>query len=141
MLLPEHGQLADHAEDALVAAIDQLIAERKLERRGRKYPTVWLRGRPVRGKTTRFGEAARTTRSPRPRASDLSEELDRYRRQMARQLKWKAYMVFQRSVIAAIDKARPDLRDAVARIRGLGPAKIERFGDDLLAAVRRHGVR
>ena len=28
---------------------------------------------------------------------------------MARQLKWKAYMVFQRGVIAAIDQQRPDL--------------------------------
>jgi ATP-dependent DNA helicase RecQ len=72
------------------------------------------------------------------RVSDLSRELDRYRRRMARELKWKAYMVFQRSVIAAIDKQRPDSPDALARIRGLGPAKIERFGEDLLAAVRRH---
>ena len=37
-------------------------------------------------------------------------------------------------MIAAIDKQRPDSPDALARIRGLGPAKIERFGEDLLAA-------
>ena len=47
-------------------------------------------------------------------------------------------MVFQRRVIAAIDKVRPESKDALARIPGLGPAKIERFGDDILAAVRRH---
>jgi DNA helicase-2/ATP-dependent DNA helicase PcrA len=65
-------------------------------------------------------------------------ELDTYRRRMARELKWKAYMVFQRGVITAIDKQRPTTREALTRIPGLGPAKIARFGDDILAVVRRH---
>ena len=57
---------------------------------------------------------------------------------MARQLKWKSYMVFQRGVIAAIDRARPTTPEALARIPGLGPAKLARFGEDLLALIRRH---
>ena len=57
---------------------------------------------------------------------------------MARQLHWKSYMVFQRGVIAAIDRSRPNTHEALARIPGLGPAKIARFGDDILAVVRRH---
>ena len=55
---------------------------------------------------------------------------------MARQLKWKSYMVFQRGTIAAIDQQRPRSHEALARIPGLGPAKIARFGDDILALVR-----
>jgi superfamily II DNA helicase RecQ len=47
-------------------------------------------------------------------------------------------MVFQRGVIAAIDRDRPTTRDALARIPGLGPAKLARFGEDILALVRRH---
>ncbi|MCB9558880.1 MAG: HRDC domain-containing protein [Kofleriaceae bacterium] len=58
---------------------------------------------------------------------------------MARKLQWKSYMVFQQRVITAIDRLRPATREALARIPGLGPAKIERFGDDILALVRRHG--
>ncbi len=132
--LPEHGQLAALDEDQITAGIDALVADRRLERRGRKFPTVWLRGRPVHG-----DRPARTTPRPaRARASDLYKELDRYRKRMARTLKWKAYMVLQRSVLTAIDAARPQSREALARIRGLGPAKIDRFGDDLIAAVRRH---
>ena len=45
----------------------------------------------------------------------------------------------QRATIAAIDKARPTTLDDLARIRGLGPAKIARFGEDILDVVRRCG--
>ena len=81
--------------------------------------------------TPRF--APRTT-------SDVARDLERYRSKMARELKWKAYMVFQQRVITAIDKHRPDSHAALARIPGLGPAKIERFGDDILALLRRHAA-
>jgi superfamily II DNA helicase RecQ len=49
-------------------------------------------------------------------------------------------MVFQQRVIAAIDQRRPASKEALGRIAGLGPAKIERFGEEILALVRRHAV-
>jgi ATP-dependent DNA helicase RecQ len=160
--LPQYGALAELDEDAIVATIDQLIRERRLVRRGRKYPTVALPGRPgesQRGSrlasqagdadagaasTWRAGAASsrdRATRRPRPQTSSVTLALDSYRKRMARQLKWKTYMVFQRGVIAAIDQQRPTSREALARIPGLGPAKIARFGDDILALVRREAPR
>ncbi|TMQ12869.1 MAG: RecQ family ATP-dependent DNA helicase [Deltaproteobacteria bacterium] len=127
--LPQFGKLAKVSEASIVATIDRLIAERRLVRRGRKYPTVALPGPAV----------ARRTRVDRPpRTASVTFELDRYRKRMARQLKWKTYMVFPRSVIAAIDRQRPSSREALARIAGLGPSKIARFGDDILAVVLRH---
>jgi hypothetical protein len=48
-------------------------------------------------------------------------------------------MVFQHSVITAIDRDRPDSLAALAKIPGLGASRIARFGDDLLAIVRRYG--
>jgi hypothetical protein len=47
-------------------------------------------------------------------------------------------MVFQRKVILAIDRLEPDSIEALEKIPGLGPAKIERFGEDLLGLVRQH---
>ncbi|HEX3764696.1 MAG TPA: RecQ family ATP-dependent DNA helicase [Kofleriaceae bacterium] len=130
--LPQFGQLAEASEAAIVAAIDRLIAERRLVRCGRTYPTVALPG-------TAAARRPRTARADRaPRTAGVTFELDRYRRRMARQLKWKTYMVFPRSVITAIDRQRPTSREALARIAGLGPSKIARFGDDILAVVRRH---
>jgi DNA helicase-2/ATP-dependent DNA helicase PcrA len=50
-------------------------------------------------------------------------------------------MVFQRRVMLAIDREEPENHDQLARIPGLGPAKIERFGDDILELVRTHRSR
>jgi ATP-dependent DNA helicase RecQ len=129
--LPQFGKLAEVSEASIVATIDRLIAERRLVRRGRRYPTVALPG----------AAAARRPRAARaPRTASVTFELDRYRKRMARQLKWKTYMVFPRSVMTAIDRQRPTSREALARIAGLGPSKIARFGEDILAVVRRHAA-
>ena len=58
---------------------------------------------------------------------------------MAGKLKWKAYMVFQRKAILAIAKAQPSTLEELLLIPGLGPAKVDRFGDDILELVRTHG--
>ena len=141
--IPQFGALGEAEEAAIVATIDQLIGERRLVRRGRKYPTIALpaprtsrAGRADRPATSR-GARTSAPRRPRQPTSQVTLELDTYRRRMARQLKWKTYMVFQRNVIAAIDQQRPTSKEALARIPGLGPAKIARFGDDILAVVRR----
>lgn len=135
--LPQHGALRDLDEDALVAGIERMIADRTLARRGQKYPTVSLPGpRPA-----RQGDPRPSSRPPKNRyvrTSGLTTELEAYRKRMARQLKWKAYMVFQRGVIKAIDRDRPATKEALLRIPGLGPAKVARFGDDILAVVRRN---
>jgi len=133
MHLPQYGLLAAVSEESIAQTIEVLIRERRLVRRGRKYPTVTTPG----AQTSR----ERTSRTSRPtRTSTIARELDAYRRKMARQLKWKTYMIFQRATIAAIDKQRPTSREALARIPGLGVAKIARFGDDILAVVRRHAT-
>jgi len=130
--LPECGRLAEHPEASIVAAIEGLLADGRLMRTGRRYPTVWLAGRPVRG--PRPKDAERT----RPRSNAIVWALQNYSRRTARSLKWKTYMVLQRRVITAIDRQRPTSAAALARVPGLGPAKIARFGDDILDIVRRH---
>ena len=52
LAMPEHGALAEYSEAQLAAAIDALLGEGRLRRTGRKYPTVWLPGRPVRARAT-----------------------------------------------------------------------------------------
>ena len=140
--LPQCGAISAHSEASIVAAVEELIAQRILMRTGRKYPTVWLAGRPVRGEKARGkdGAAAPSQRRAvaRGRGGPMMWALEKYRQRMARRLRWKLYMVFQRRVIVAIDRARPTSHSALARVPGLGPAKIERFGDDILDLVRQH---
>ena len=130
--LPQHGALAAHDEPAIVATIEQLIRDRRLVRRGRKYPTVALPG-PSAPRIS----ARRTS----PKLSAMKYALDTYRKQKARQLKWKAYMVLQRATIAAIEARRPRTKAELLAIPGLGPAKVARFGDDILALVARNEHR
>ncbi|HEU5061320.1 MAG TPA: RecQ family ATP-dependent DNA helicase, partial [Kofleriaceae bacterium] len=68
--------------------------------------------------------AATPARPRRAAGSQLMGELERFRLRMARSLRWKAYMVFQDRVIAAIEEERPRSVAALERIPGLGPAKI-----------------
>jgi ATP-dependent DNA helicase RecQ len=138
--LPEHGTLRSYDERSIVAAIEALLEEGRLERRGKKYPTVWLAGRPVRrARGTEAPTESKTTRAPRrSRYNAVVRSLDNYRKRMARSLKWKPYMVFHRRVIVEIDRQRPTSLTALEKIPGLGPAKIERFGLDILDLVRRN---
>jgi DNA helicase-2/ATP-dependent DNA helicase PcrA len=46
-----------------------------------------------------------------------------------------AYVVFHDSVLQAIAAARPATIGELARISGVGPAKLERYGDEVLALV------
>ncbi len=145
LTIPEYGTLSTHSEDAVVAAIDQLLGEDRLQRTGRKFPTVWLPGKPIRPRQTSrtAGDTPPTHRS-RPSSrygGDIARALDNYRKRTARALGWKTYMVFQRRVMLAIDREEPDSLEALAKISGLGPAKIERFGEDLLRLVRAHRRR
>jgi DNA helicase II / ATP-dependent DNA helicase PcrA len=48
-----------------------------------------------------------------------------------------AYVVFHDSVLQAIAAARPASLGELAQIPGIGPAKLERYGSDLLAVVQR----
>jgi ATP-dependent DNA helicase RecQ len=141
--LPEYGTLVDHDEEAIVAAIDGLLTEGRLQRTGRKYPTVWIPGKPVRSKVSRRTEVRSDDvehRSDRF-GGEIARALESYRKRRARALQWKTYMIFQRATMLAIERQRPETLEALARIPGLGPSKIERFGEDVLELVRRHRPR
>ena len=143
LTIPEYGTLSEYSEDALVAGIDALLKSGQLEKTGRKYPTVWMPGKPVRSKLRSAGDDDSDSRStprkakrPSRYGGDIARALDNYRKRRARTLGWKTYMVFQKNVMLAIDQAEPESLTALESIPGLGPAKIERFGEDILEIVR-----
>jgi ATP-dependent DNA helicase RecQ len=139
--LAQHGVLAACEEHDIVATIEQLVRDRRLVRRGKKYPTGALPRSAAPPRTSRTASRSTFGRRGRDgsRGSSITVELDRFRKQMARKLKWKPYMIFQRATIAALDRVRPQSLAALASIPGLGPNRIARFGDELLAIIRRYG--
>ena len=142
LALPQHGRLKEFDERSIVGAIEDLLEQGTLVRKGVKYPTVWLPGRSVRPTNAdRPKDAAARSNKPRgrfPRYNDCVRVLENYRKRMARQLKWKPYMVFQQKVIVALDQQRPTTREGLARISGLGASRIDRFGNDLIALMKQH---
>ena len=140
LALPEHGALRAVSEASVVAAIDDLVREGRLERRGKTYPTVSLPGRAREPRTDRTRRTRpESGRAARSHQSGVARALDNYSKRTARALGWKAYMVLQRRVIAAIDQERPTSLAALERVPGMGPSKIERFGREIIDIVRRHG--
>jgi ATP-dependent DNA helicase RecQ len=137
--VPECGRLKQFPEAAITATIAELLAAGRLVRKGRKYPTVWLPDRPVRPSNPDRAPGPPRARS-RSTAGPVGWALENYRKRMARTLRWKAYMVLQRRVILAIERQRPATHAELLRVAGLGPAKLARFGDDILDVVRRHGT-
>jgi DNA helicase-2/ATP-dependent DNA helicase PcrA len=64
------------------------------------------------------------------------ELLKEWRGRLARASAVPAYVIFSDATLKAIAVARPRSRDALLAISGVGPVKIERFGDDVLGIVR-----
>ncbi|HZA97213.1 MAG TPA: HRDC domain-containing protein, partial [Gemmatimonadales bacterium] len=52
-----------------------------------------------------------------------------------RQMGVPAYLVLSDATVRAIADARPQTRDELARVRGVGPRTLGKFADDLLTAV------
>ena len=47
------------------------------------------------------------------------------------------YVVFHDQTLAAIADVKPPSAAALRRVKGIGPAKIEAYGDEILELVRR----
>lgn len=123
-----HGSLKHLPELAIIAAIDRLLAEGRLARKGKKYPTVWMPSKPVRS-------ADATPKARAPRHAGLNGKLRDLRKKEARKRRWRAYQVFDNATIAAIVDARPRTFDDLLAIKGLGEKRIERYGKAILELV------
>jgi DNA helicase-2/ATP-dependent DNA helicase PcrA len=64
-------------------------------------------------------------------------ELVAWRKTLARASGVPARVIFHDATLAAVAEARPADRDALMAVPGLGPLKVERYGDELLALVAR----
>jgi len=96
------------------------------------------------GKPSRFlaelGVADGTAAAPRPRPSveDLPPAfaaLREWRRERAKADEVPAYVVFHDATLAAIAETRPRTLAELSAVTGVGPAKLERYGEDVLHAV------
>jgi superfamily II DNA helicase RecQ len=69
-------------------------------------------------------------------ADPLYNQLRAWRSDRARRDGVPAYMVFSDRTLKALVASQPDNRDSLMRVKGVGPAKIETFGPDVLRLLR-----
>jgi len=77
-------------------------------------------------------------REPEP-DDPIFAALKRWRLERARADDVPAYVVFHNSTLAEIAGRQPQSLGDLARVPGVGPAKLERYGDDVLSALVRAG--
>ncbi|MEZ4235418.1 MAG: HRDC domain-containing protein [Myxococcota bacterium] len=127
---PRFGVLRGVPELAIVAAIEALLADGVLAAKGRKYPTVWLPDKRVR--------AAKPKGAAAPKPAGLRGALRALRTKEARRRRWKPYQVFPDATLDAIVAEVPRDPDALLALPGMGPARLAKFGEPILALVRQH---
>jgi DNA helicase II / ATP-dependent DNA helicase PcrA len=114
---------------------DELAEERRLLyvglTRARRWLTLTWSAKP-----SRFLHELKLAETPAAAADDpLLVSLKQWRLDRARAEGRPAYVVFHDATLAAIAALRPASEAELRAVPGVGPAKIERYGADVLAAV------
>ena len=126
-----HGSLRLTADSRAVLRGEKPVALREEVVRRRERPRG--RGR---------GAAAGTIAAPTPAVALSAEDqpvfdaLRALRSELARELSLPPYMIFHDATLRAIAEQRPASLDALARVGGVGAAKLERYGEQVLSVLR-----
>lgn len=137
-----YGILPRVPESAIVRFIDDGLEKKIFATKGDKYPKVYIASRPPlprkKAGTGAAGSVVDRTGSRTVTGNTLIlRQLKSYRDSQARKLKWKKYMVIQNPVLKRIAEEMPRSRDDLYRIKGMGEAKIEKFGNDILQILEK----
>jgi DNA helicase II / ATP-dependent DNA helicase PcrA len=92
----------------------------------------------ARDRLARSGPTADDGPEPDPA---LLEALVEWRRNLARASSVPAYVIFHDSTLRAVAAVQPTTRPALLELAGIGPVKVERYGDAVLELVRKHAPK
>ncbi|MGH9399890.1 MAG: RecQ family ATP-dependent DNA helicase [Thermoanaerobaculia bacterium] len=138
------GEWIDAAQGGgLLAASDDVYRTLSLTRAGREVMAGRAEGvaltlpQPPRPKTKRAKVTGSKAAAALAGAADstLYEALKDWRRRESARRAVPAYVVLHDRTLAALAASRPSTLDALAQVPGIGPAKLEAYGRDLLALL------
>jgi ATP-dependent DNA helicase UvrD/PcrA len=114
-------------------ALSWALARSPGQRRGRR-PSRFLDGlRP--GGAVAAPRPKKKSVAPEAEDAELFGRLRAWRKRQAEAQSVPAYVVFSDATLVAIADARPDSRAALARLSGVGPAKLDRYAEPVLAVL------
>ena len=107
--------------------------------RAKRHLTLTWSGRPSRFLAELGVEAQRLDGKPRAEepSDPIYQTLKRWRLRRAKLDEIPAYVVFHNATLAEIAERRPSTIGELAAIPGVGPTKLERYGQEVLAALSR----
>ncbi len=153
--LSVYGIVDDHDRNALRDIANGLVGRGLLERASGEYPTVrvtaagrvWLRSRDSLTLDMRVDQATPRRKPPRESGAvqadydaGLFEQLRALRRRIADQEGVPAFVVFSDATLRELAAAKPAGPQAMLQVSGVGPAKLERYGEAFLAMIRENGA-
>ncbi|MCA8919668.1 MAG: HRDC domain-containing protein, partial [Planctomycetes bacterium] len=86
--------------------------------------------------TKRSGKAKKPSATTSPADPEAVETLKAWRLQQAKSEGVKAFRVFGNKTLEAIAATKPATKDELLNVPGIGPAKLEAYGDGILEALR-----
>ena len=112
----------------------------------RALATVWIRGDASQGlakpsKASRAKKAAVTERALSGAEAEIERSLRVWRSGIAKKNSAPAFTVFPDSTMRALAIERPQTIEALYRVKGLGPSKVDKFGAEILTVLRGEVVR
>ncbi|MBL9076782.1 MAG: DNA helicase RecQ [Planctomycetes bacterium] len=158
--LPTFGVCRDEPAGRLGNYIDQLVDDGLLVRSDGEYPTLALgdgamavlRGErqavlrvpkqalAARGRRRRGDRSARDAHELSADERPLFDALRALRRTIAGELGVPPYVVFPDTTLEELAQRRPRTPAELLTVRGVGPKKLEQFGERFLAALAAHGA-
>ena len=153
--LSVHGIVNDYDRNILRDIANGLVEKGLLARADGEYPTIsvtdagrqWLRSRQSLTLAMRVDEpSARPPRQERARNGNappdydaaLFEELRALRRRLADEQSVPAFVVFNDATLRALAAARPTDDQAMLAVSGVGPAKLDSYGEPFLDVIRKY---
>ncbi|MEM6293981.1 MAG: RecQ family ATP-dependent DNA helicase [Myxococcota bacterium] len=150
-----YGILSEHAEAWITKLLRRCVTAGWADFHGEPHPVVHLTDdgkevmagrRPARLVLPRAVESKRPSRSRGPRAESDAPELDpdalivfealrQYRRERAKDDGVPPYVVASDRTLRDVALLRPRSLDELAMAHGIGPAKLEKYGEGLLGTV------
>jgi len=136
-----YGLLKAWTLASIVSAIDELLQDGCLVQTGREYPTLAI---TPRGKEAMFRKvqprvefaAAAVSSEEAPVDDDLLKALKRWRMKRCRIEHVKPFHVFSNKTLEALASHKPTRETELLAVPGVGPAKLQKYGADLLRMMK-----
>lgn len=147
-----YGIMSSYTEKHVREIIDHLICEGYLGQTDREYPILVLNSRSydvLRGRARVSMRTAKAETIPdvKPttgadkQTDSILEALKKLRRSLAERHSVPAYVIFSDATLVDMCKKRPLTPEELLEVSGVGKAKLEKYGAEFLAEIRKYANR